>query len=89
MTLSTCLLPSTPPYKAQLQSILDQQNAKSAKIIEIESYCFATSNTRIKLLITVYSPLRIASSEFANVSFRLEMQSETLPMELLLGIPVR
>lgn len=38
MTLSTCLLPSTPPFEAQIQSLLNQQNAKSAKIIEIEIF---------------------------------------------------
>lgn len=47
-----------------------------------------TSNTRIKLLITAYSPLRIASSEFGKLSVTLAPDSETFPMELVLGIPI-
>lgn len=37
---------------------------------------------------TAYSPLRIASSEFGKWSATLAPESETLPMELILGIPV-
>lgn len=48
-----------------------------------------TSNTRIKLLMTAYSPLRIASSsELVKWSKTLAPASDTLPMELVLGIPV-
>lgn len=48
----------------------------------------STSNTRIKLLITAYSPLRIASSEFGKLSATLAPDSETFPMELVLGMPI-
>lgn len=47
-----------------------------------------TSNTLIKLLITAYSPLRIASSEFGKLSVTLAPDSETFPIELVLGIPI-
>lgn len=47
-----------------------------------------TSNTRIKLLITAYSPLGIASSEFGKLSVTLALDSETFPIELVIGIPI-
>lgn len=37
---------------------------------------------------TAYSPLRIASSEFGKWSLTLAPESETVPIELVLGIPV-
>jgi hypothetical protein len=37
---------------------------------------------------TAYSPLRIASSEFVKWSLTLAPNSETFPMESVLGIPV-
>lgn len=37
---------------------------------------------------TAYSPLRIASSEFGKWSVTLAPNSETFPMESVLGIPV-
>lgn len=37
---------------------------------------------------TAYSPLRIDSSEFGNSVEMLELKSETLPIELVLGIPI-
>ena len=47
-----------------------------------------TSKTRIKLLMTAYSPLRIASSELGKLSVTLEPESKTLPIEFDLGIPI-
>lgn len=37
---------------------------------------------------TPYSPLRSASSEFGKLSVALAAESETLPIELVLGIPI-
>lgn len=37
---------------------------------------------------TLYSPLRIASSEFGKLSMTLEPESKTLPTELVREIPV-
>lgn len=36
---------------------------------------------------TPYSPLRSASSEFGKLSVALTAESETLPIELVLGMP--
>lgn len=47
-----------------------------------------TSKTRVKLLMTAYSPLRIASSEFGKLSATLEPESKTLPIEFVLGMPI-
>lgn len=37
---------------------------------------------------TAYSPLRIASSEFGKLSVTIALESETFPIELVLGIPI-
>lgn len=49
---------------------------------------WSTSKTRVKLLITPYSPLRIASSEFGKLSVTLGPDPKILPTELVLGKPV-
>lgn len=92
MTLSTCLLPSTPPLRqiiSQYKFTPKEEKEKYFLQTNTRAILSGTSRTRIRLRMTAYSPLRIDSSEFGSSDAMLELKSEIFPMERVLGIPIR
>ena len=65
-----------------------KKNRECQRINQEQVALLNTSRTRIRLLMTAYSPLRIASLELGRLSVTLETDSKTLPIEFVLGMPM-
>lgn len=85
ITLSTCLFPSTPPCSETENEV--SNHTLHMKDHDCRDSLLRTSKTRIKLRITAYSPLRMASSEFGMLSLTVDTLLKIFPIEPVLGIP--